>query len=400
MRILFITNKPVFPLSDGGNIASLALLKNLLHLGFNVKNLTIETGKHPFRLADFPEALRHIIAPEAVFVDTAIRAGDALLSLFRKDSYNVSRFYSPAFEKAIIDEVKQGSYGLVILESVYTLPHLPAIRQHFDGKVIVRTHNVEHRIWERLAAEEKNVFKRVFLRKLAKDLKNYEIAHLPLTDGIAAISDDDLSQFGKLGIKTPMRTIPVSMELSGNADFDYPASQAGKHDFFFLGAMNWQPNIEAVDLLLQEIFPKISEQLPEARLHLAGSFMPDALKNLRQPGVVVHGKVASAHDFMTAHGILLVPMRSGSGIRIKILEALANGVPVIGTTVGFEGIPVKHEVHGLRCDAVIDIAQAAVRLSNDPALAASLGKNGREMVLSTYSQKNVSNTLLAFIGSI
>lgn len=400
MRILYVTSKPIFPLADGGNIASWNLLKNMLHLGFNVKNLTVETGKHPFDLEAYPASLQQIISPEAVFVDTAVRAKDAFLSLFSSRSYNVSRFYSQAFEKAIADEVKASDYGLIVLENVYTLPYLGAIRKHYSGKVIVRPHNVEYRIWERLAQEEKNPLKRIFLKKLAKDLQKYEMQHLPKTDGIACISDDDQRHFKSMGFRVPMRTIPVSMELPENKSFDFETLNEGKHDLFFLGAMNWQPNIEAVDFLLKEIFPAILKQLPQAKLHLAGSYMPENLEKLQQPNVIVHGKVESVHDFMTANGILLVPMKSGSGIRIKILEALSMGIPVVSTSVGFEGIPVQHEIHGLKAETAESLVQAAIRLSKDPALAAKLGKAGQQMVLNTYSPENVSRQFLEFIQSI
>ncbi len=400
MRILYITNKPMFPLTDGGSIASWTLLKNMLHLGFGVKYFTIETDKHPYEPEEFPKDLLNIVAPKVVYINTAIRAKDAFLSFFNSKSYNISRFYSPAFEQAIAEELKSSEYGLIMLENAYVLPYMKTIRKYHKGKVMIRTHNVEYRIWERLAQDEKGTLKRMFLKKLAKDLKSYELQNLPLTDGIACISEDDLREFRKMGIQIPIRSIPVSMDLP-DSDFDFLQSAAAdKNDFFFLGSMNWQPNIESVDYLLKEVFPKILQQLPDARLHLAGSYMPDKLVNLQQPGVIVHGKVDSVKDFMTSHGILLVPMKSGSGIRIKILEALSMGIPVISTTVGFEGIPVEQEIHGLRADSPDELVQASVRLSQDKKLAARLGKNGQQMVLETYSEANVSKKLLEFIESI
>lgn len=398
MRILYITNKPMFPLSDGGSVASWTWLKNMLHLGFGVKYLTIETDKHPYEPEEFPKELIQIVSPRVEYVDTVIRAKDAFLSFFSSKSYNIERFYSPAFEQAVAEELRSAEYGLVMLENAYVLPYVPVIRKHFKGKIMIRTHNVEYRIWERLAQDEKSFLKRIFMKKLAKDLKNYEINHLPLTDGIAAISEDDVRLFRQMGIKIPVRSIPVSMELAASG-FDYSQSPAN-HDFFFLGAMNWQPNIESVDFLLEEVFPKILALQPEAKLHLAGSYMPDKLVNLKQPGVVVHGRVDDIRQFMTTHGILLVPMKSGSGIRIKILEALAFGIPVVSTSVGFEGIPVQHGVHGLLADTAEEIAACAVELSNDRNRAAQLGKNGQHMVLETFSQENVSQKLLEFIGSI
>lgn len=395
MKILHLTNKPIFPLLDGGCIAMHELLKNLLQLGFEVKNLTIQTTKHPFDVNNFPSPLKEIIHPEAVFVDTQIKAKDAFLSLFGSTSYNISRFYNPAFEEKIIETIQATSFGVIILESAYLLPYLSAIRANFKGKVILRAHNVEYKIWERLAASEIGITKKLFLRKLSKDLKKYEVGALKKVDGIACISNEDLLHFRSLGIYTPISSIPVSMDF----DTDNPLSiQTNK--FCFLGSMNWKPNIEAVELLVNKIFPKILEKLPNAELHLAGSFMSDKLLNLKQKNVVIHGKVTDVKSFLSENGILLVPLKSGSGIRIKILEALALGIPVISSKVGFEGIPIKHEIHGMIANNTKDFVEASILLSTQTDLAKKMGHKGQILAIETFNIHNISKKLLAFIQSI
>jgi glycosyltransferase involved in cell wall biosynthesis len=395
MKVLHLTNKPIFPLLDGGCIAMHELLKNLLELGFEVKNLTIETSKHPFELDQYPASLRQIISPESVFIDTKIKAKDAFTSLFGNTSYNISRFYNVKYENKIIETLKTTKFQVIILESAYLLPYLHAIRKNFEGKVILRAHNVEFKIWEQLAVSEIGIIRKLFLKKLAKDLKTFEVKNLKKVDGIACVSENDLMHFKNLGISTPLCTIPVSM------DFDIeniPTIQ--KNRFCFLGSMNWKPNIEAVDLLLNKIFPKILEQIPEAELHLAGSFMSDKLLNLKQNNVFVHGKVTDVNAFLGENGILLVPLKSGSGIRIKILEALSIGVPAISSTVGFEGIPIKNEIHGMIANRTKDFVEAAIFLASNLEIAKSMGQKGQVLVIETFNIHNTSKKLLAFIQSI
>jgi glycosyltransferase involved in cell wall biosynthesis len=395
MKVLHLTNKPIFPLLDGGCIAMHELLKNLLQLGFEVKNLTIETSKHPFDAAQYPDALRQIVSPESIFVDTQIKAKAAFLSLFGNTSYNISRFYNIEYENKIIETLETANFQVIILESAYLLPYLPAIRKNFNGKVILRAHNVEYKIWERLAASEVGIAKKLFLRKLAKDLKVFEITTLKKVDGIACISEDDLLHFRSLGIFTPLSSIPVSM------DFDTEnLVTIQKNKFCFLGSMNWKPNIEAVDLLLNKIFPKILENIPNAELHLAGSFMSDKLLNLKQKNVFIHGKVTDVKAFLSENGILLVPLKSGSGIRIKILEALALGVPVVSSKVGFEGIPIKNEIHGMIANRTKDFVAAAVLLAKNSEIANNMGKKGQILAIETFNIHNISKKLLAFIQSI
>jgi glycosyltransferase involved in cell wall biosynthesis len=395
MKVLHLTNKPIFPLLDGGCIAMHELLKNLLQLGFEVKNLTIETSKHPFDPEQYPDALRQIVSPESIFVDTQIKAKAAFLSLFGNTSYNISRFYNIEYENKIIETLETANFQVIVLESAYLLPYLPAIRKNFNGKVILRAHNVEYKIWERLAASEVGIAKKLFLRKLAKDLKIFEITTLKKVDGIACISEDDLLHFRSLGIFTPLSSIPVSM------DFDTENLQTiQRNKFCFLGSMNWKPNIEAVDLLLNKIFPKILENIPDAELHLAGSFMSDKLLNLKQKNVFIHGKVTDVKVFLSDNGILLVPLKSGSGIRIKILEALALGIPVVSSKVGFEGIPIKNEIHGMIANRTKDFVEASVLLATNSEIAHNMGKKGQILAIETFNIHNISKKLLAFIQSI
>lgn len=395
MKVLHLTNKPVFPLIDGGCIAMYELQKNMLQLGFEVKNLTISTKKHPFRLENFPEKLQNIIFPEGFEIDTTVTAKSAFMSLFNSKSYNISRFYNSEFEKLILSKIIKFNYDVLILETAYLLPYLKSIRNIFKGKILVRTHNVEFKIWERLAQADKNIFKKFFLKKLSSNLKTFEIDFLKKTDGILCISENDFQTFKSLGIHTKIEVVPVSMDLASTEQYVPYADH-----FFFVGAMNWKPNIEAVDLLLKDIFPKIQEHSPEAKLHLAGSFMNNKLKNHQQKNVVIHGKVKDVKQFMTHHGILLVPLTSGSGIRIKIIEALSVAVPVISTTIGFEGIPVVNNVHGIIAKTTTEIAQMALELTKNQEKAQQLGLNGQKMVTENYSRQEVSKKLNAFIQSI
>lgn len=394
MKALLLTHKPIFPLVDGGCIAMHEFLKNLLNLKYDIQNLSIATSKHPFDLNEYPADLQNTIHPESVFIHTEIHVLKAILALFKSDSYNVSRFYSTDFETLIVSKIKASTFDFIFLESAFLLPYLPAIRKCFNGKVIVRTHNVEYKIWERMAQFEKNLLKKKYLQKLAKDLKNYEIKNLKKVDGLICISDLDKKTFQSHGIHIPMASIPVSMKLDSEYKFN-----GDSKDIFFIGAMNWQPNIEAVDALLTDIFPKIRARFPLAKLHLAGSYMSSKLSNLKQENVVIHGRVNNVAEFMSKHGILVVPLKSGSGIRVKILEAMSVATPIISTSVGFEGIPVLNRIEGIVANSTEEICDAIWDLIETPTLAQMIGQKGQTMIQQKYSQEQVSAKLYEFLQS-
>lgn len=394
MKILLITHKPIFPLIDGGCIAMKEFMQNLLHLDFEIQNISISTSKHPFDLNEYPEEIQKSIQPESVFLNTKVNPLKAIQALIKGDSYNVSRFYSSDFEKLIIEKINNSTFDFILLESAFLLPYLPAIRKNFSGKVLVRTHNVEYKIWERMASFEKNFLKKKYLQKLAKDLKSYEIQHLKKVDGLICISDLDKRTFQAHGIYIPMVTIPVSMKVNDAFKFD-----GNSKDIFFLGAMNWQPNVEAVESLLKDIFPKIRTKFPQTKLHLAGSYMSSKLTNLKQENVVVHGRIKDVNQFMSAHGILVVPLKSGSGIRIKILEAMSVATPVIATSVGFEGIAVLNRIEGIVANSTQEFYDAICDLIESPELAQAIGQKGQNKILLKYSQEQVSNKLYEFLKS-
>ncbi len=394
MKVLLLTHKPIFPLVDGGCIAMQEFMQNLLQLNFDIQHLSISTAKHPFDLSKYPLDIQQKIKPENVFVNTKISLVKAIIALIKQDSYNISRFYSSEFEKLLVAKLKNASFDLLILESVFLLPYLTSIRQHFNGKVIVRTHNVEYQIWERMATFETNILKKKYLQKLAKDLKRYEIDHLKKTDGLICISDLDKRMFQSHGIFLPMVTIPVSIHVEDQFKFNENSS-----DIFFLGAMNWQPNKEAVETLLNDIFPKIRAKFPQTKLHLAGSYMSSKLINLKQENVVIHGRVENVQKFMSEHGILVVPLKSGSGIRIKILEAMAVATPVIATSVGFEGIAVLNRIEGIVANSTLAFYDAICDLIESPKLAQAIGQKGQSMIIQKYNQEQVSAKLYEFLKS-
>jgi glycosyltransferase involved in cell wall biosynthesis len=391
VKALYISSKPAFPKVDGGCVASADFLELLVSAGIEIKYLTISTNKHPFNKEDFPADLSAKIAPESMKIETAVRPLEAFKYLFIKKSYNIDRFYNIDFEDKIFKELDAASYDLIIFDSLYATPYLGGVRERFKGKIVIRTHNLEYKIWDDLAGNERKAVKAKYLKLLAKDLKSYELTVLNHVDGILTLSEDDLNDMKALGVTSPIITIPVTATCS-EKEHDYALNS-----LFHLGAMNWQPNIEAVDYIL-DLWPEIRSKNTELEFHIAGIYAENEFDSNQAEGIIVDGYVENLEAFIENSGILLTPIQSGSGVRIKILEMMSHGIPVITTSLGAQGLS---SLDGVQiANSKDEIIAAVYELVNDENKRRDLGMKAKSYINLHHNPKTVRATLIEFIRSI
>jgi polysaccharide biosynthesis protein PslH len=389
MRILHLTNKPVFPAIDGGCKAMQRNLECFKENGFTVRHLCISTEKHPFNSAEYPQ---YITNPESVFISTTLNPLHAFFGLLKGESYHVSRFRSVEFEHKLKEILEKEQFDILFLESLYTTPYLQVLWEFSNAKIVVRAHNVEFKLWERIASTTKNPFKKWYINRLSKQLKNYEISTLKKVDAIATISQDDSRLFSECGINVQMDCIPIAIPES------IAKSNYASNSFFHLGSMNWKPNQEAVKELLHPIFPSIQKVLPQARLKLAGSFMPERLEGTNQANIELIGFVDDPEDFFRSEGIFLCPIQSGSGVRIKIVEAMNIGAPIITTAIGAEGIDSTDGI--IIASNNDEFIQSALDLYHNEEKRKELGTKARQFIRDNYSIHAVAKKLNDFLRSI
>ncbi len=388
MKVLHVSNKPAYPRIDGGAIAISQLLLGLIaNDQTDVTHFTLSTHKHPFDIRNYPTALSHqkiVNFP----INTAVSISGALWSLIKNESYNVVRFYDPSVSKKMENYLTEYTFDYVILESIFLLPYTELFRSK-GIKVILRAHNVEHHIWEQQAKRCRSFVKKVYFNKLAKQLKFYELSALKAVDGIMVISDQDARYFQSQFPEKPITTIPTSFS-SVNETSDYT-----KNDFYFLGAMDWTPNEEGVDWLLKKVIPMAHSSL---KIHLAGKSMNCA--RLSSTRIHCHGEVDDAKSFILSHGICLIPIQSGSGIKIKLLENMALGKPIITTSEGARGVNVIHDEHVIIADSPKDFVDAMLELNNNTEKRIRLGTAARDFVIDNFGEEIISTRILEFITSI
>lgn len=377
LHILQVCNRLPWPLNDGGNIATFQVSKSLSDAGHHVTIAALNTQKH----YQDPAPLRASFRVETVDIDTTVTIWGLIKGLFSPHPYNVQRFWSPAFADLLARLLREQDYDIVQLEGSYMSLYSAVIRQHTKARLVLRAHNVEHQIWDRLARQVRMGARRRYLQNMTAKIKRFELNHLQDYDAIIPISGEDAQYYQQAGFMGQVHTINGAVDLSR---FPHP-NMTFRPSIAFLGSLEWLPNVEGLHWLLKEVWPTVQRRHLQATLHVAGKGSPVTRLLPQVDGVVMHGQVADAAEFLSAHHIFVVPLHSGGGMRMKIVEAMGAGMCVLSTTVGAEGIAYTDGVDIVIADSAEAWIHALDLLLSDIATTGRIAAAGRRLAAARYS---------------
>ena len=397
MRILQVCLKPPYPKVDGGCAAIAAMTESLLLADHEVKVLCMSTHKHPFDASKVPADIIRKTEMKAVEMDTRIKPLDAFLNLFSGSSYNIERFFSKDFEKRLKEILQKDEFDIIHLESIFCTPYLEVMRAHSKAKIVVRAHNIEFRIWEQLTKQEANPLKKWYLNLLTSRLKKYEVAVLKKADGMVAITKDDADGLKQLGINIPMKIVPIGMNVT---QIEAKLLHSDNTHLYHLGAMDWLPNVEGIHWFAQDIWPKITTEFPDVKCSLAGREMPASLLSYSSGNLKIQGEVSSVSEFISDKNVAVIPLLSGSGLRVKIVEALAYWKVVITTSLGATGIPYENGKNILIANSPDEFVKQIRLLKENPELVTSIGKEARKLAEREFDLNNLSSKLTYFYANL
>ncbi len=387
LKVLHFSNKPPFPSKDGGCIAISDILEALLSSSeLEVFHFTLHTHKHPFDLKAYPDHWKNKIQIETAFINTKPDVFNALKCLFTNTSYNVARFYSKTVEKKIEALLKKVKFDTAILETIYLLPYLHLFKNN-GIKVIVRTHNAEHQIWATMTKNSSSPLKKWYFKQLTKQLKAYEKTECAKVDGIISITEEDATFFKSSVPHVDTIALPTSFEVN-----EFPQDYS-RNDFYFLGAMDWLPNKEALQWLLKNVMP--NGLGGKNCFYIAGRNL--GKNEFQHPDVKNKGEVKSSTDFIYRHGICLIPLQSGGGLKIKLIENMSLGKPIITTSEGARGVHVTHQKEVLIANTPSAFKKQMKLLESDADLREKLGQNARQFIREHFNRKTITKKLIEFI---
>jgi len=393
MHIAILDEELPFPLTSGKRIRTLNLLQRLAKR----HRLTYVCHSN----ADFKEthaAERHFadIGIEAVVVDRAVpqkrgaqfyaRLGGNLLSSL---PYSVATHASPELCRAV---ERVAADRCIDLWHCEWTPYAQTMRDLDVGPWVVMAHNVESLIWQRYTETEKNPVKRWYIRKQWRKFERFEQWAYSAARRTIAVSPDDARM-----IRERFGVWHVDVVDNGvDTKYFRPAQSAPEpKTILFLGSLDWRPNIDGVRLLLDNIFPTVKAFEPDAKLLLVGRNPPDWLRQQthNRPGVELHGSVPDVRPFVARATVLAVPLRIGGGSRLKILEALASGLPVVSTKIGAEGLELDPGQHFEVVDGTEPMAEALVTAIRNPQQMRQQAEQGRRKVLARYGWATLADRL-------
>jgi glycosyltransferase involved in cell wall biosynthesis len=272
-------------------------------------------------------------------------------------------------------------------------PYLATVDPSLPGPRVIIAHNVDTLIWQRYYENEGNLLKKAFLKTQWRKFRRFEEEAFRQATRVVAVSEPDArlirEEFGQPRVDVVDNGID-------RAFFEQAKGQRDSSRILFLGALDWRPNLDAVGLLLDKIFPMVRGQEPSAKLVIVGRH-PSAglLRRVAQaPGVELHADVADVRPYLGESGVMTVPLRIGGGSRLKILEALACGLPVVSTSVGAEGLLLKPGEDYVQAEGDA-MASALVHAIRNPRKMLAMAEHARTLVLDTYDWSVLAQKLEA-----
>lgn len=372
-------------------MAVYAFSKGLKTAGVDIKLFAMNTSRHFVDIEKLPADFINNTQLEAVEVDNRLKVWDAFKNLFSHESYHISRFISKQYELKLIDILKSNQYDVIQLEGLYVSPYIETIRKYSKAKIVYRAHNIEFEIWEKLTAQA-SFIKKWYLKLLTKRLKQFEINQLNKFDAILSITKVDKESIIKLGFKGKIYNAPFGVTIAAYN----PSPTQEIHSIFHIASMDWLPNVEGLEWFLENAWPSIYKKFPQLQLYLAGKYFPEHLQNIQLKGVKVVGEVADAKYFMNEKNMMIVPLLSGSGIRIKIIEGLALGKTIIATTIAAQGIEYINGENILIADTAEAFEQQIEKCLKDENYCKKIGNNARTLAVDKYDNEKIIQQLVNF----
>ena len=285
----------------------------------------------------------------------------------------------------------------ILLEGLHTSVFVDIIRKRFPGvPIVLRQVNVEYLLLKKNGELSSNPIKKFIYHDQARIMKEYELDAMKRLDYITSISQKDIDEYKKYLPNTSFFLNTAGANIVENAGI--------KRDPTLMLAVSnwrWQPNLDGLIWFLKKVWPAIHKEHPEIHFHVAGEGLSDSFKqNFQHTNIHYLGFVEDINTLRCKASIFVAPLLSGSGMKLKILEALAAGLPTVTTRYGADGIEISDTEHYLHADTKDGFQKAVSNLFDSKDLRSKLSDNGKEIIKKKYSWEKKAKELQGFLESV
>jgi glycosyltransferase involved in cell wall biosynthesis len=387
MRILWVKMGGLWPPTSGGRTRSLQIISELSRRHAVTVVTTHADGDDPDGLVAHLAGCERVVSfpyhvpkrGSARFPSTVAR------SWLSRDPVDLWKWRMPAVRECANGLVDAGRVDVCVADFLFAFANVPLDR---GVPTVLFEHNVEYLIWKRLCDLETAAWRRALLEVEWRKLRAREAAACRACDVTIAVSEDDRDRLLALAPAAEITWIPTGV------DTNYFTTTAGGErpaHVVFSGSMDWHPNEDAVRYFINDILPLVRAEVPAVTFSVVGrNPSPELGAAAAAAGVEVTGTLDDIRPSIAEAALCVVPLRAGSGTRLKIFEALAMGKAVVSTTVGAEGLAIESGRHYVAADGAQNFARAVIALLNDPVRRRAIGAAGRQLVERKYSWAQVA----------
>lgn len=398
MHILWVKVGGLWPTNTGGRLRSFHMIKELSQRHAVTVLTTHGPADDPNGLTEhLPDCEEIISIPHELPKQGSVHFATALMrSWFSTYPVDLWKCRIAPMAAEVSQRIAAGSINVCVADFLAATPNVPL----GDGvPVVLFEHNVEHLIWQRMTRHERRRWRRALLGIESSKMRHCEAAACRRAHLTLAVSETDRAKLQEIAPEASTAAIPTGVDTnyftpSGTPTFD--------HSLVFTGSLDWYPNEDAILYFLDEMLPIIRTAVPDTTLTIVGRNPTSRLKAAAAatPGVSLTGTVEDVRPYVRDAAVFVVPLRIGSGTRLKIFEALAMGKAVVSTTVGAEGLGLSTGTHFLQADTPDDFANAVISLVHDPARRDALGESARSLVHAHFSWPQVSRQFEELLQSV
>lgn len=384
MRVLQISPRKPYPPSGGGEIVTYNTIKYL-----SLRNHDITLVSIVDKSEDIPE-LQEYCEWVPVEKDTRNKIFGILGNLLSAKPYTISKYHSGRVMDVVRRELREKEFDIVHLDGLHVAHYGAMVKREFELPVVLGAHNVETKIMQRFYRSQGNPFIKLYAYYQYRKLYSYEARLCGVFDRCLMITGLDERRLREMNPNVKTAVVPAGVDTS----YFYPLNLREEPcSIVSVASMDWLPNVESILWFYYRVFPIVKKSVPEARLYVVGRNPPGAIKDLEGDDVVVTGFVDDVREWMARGRVFIVPLKTGSGMRVKILNAMAMAKPVVSTSVGCEGIGAVHGRSISVADSPEEFAARIVELFNEREKRERMATAGLELVDREYRWEKIAERM-------